>query len=352
MIEFTGERVIPGQVDADLWNEHIARYAFAARLAASKRVLDAGCGAGYGAAELAESAALVIGIDVSAEAIAHARANYARPNVAFLPASCAALPLKDGSIDLVAAFEVIEHLADWKRFLREIRRVLAPPGALVISTPNKEYYAESRRDTGPNPFHVHEFDSGEFLAELRQLFPCVITLTENHVEGIGFQEAGSAPDARLELARSRSEAGPAHDSAQVPHFLIAICALKPLPPPAPFFYVPSMANVLREREFHIERLGEWLKELRQEKQNLVEMFRVQKAELEKSNAWARGLDEKLAECARLLDRAEQTVIERTQWAQRLDRELLEARALLGSVRASRWVRLGRKVGLGPDLGKD
>ena len=38
----------PAQVDVDLLNEHLARYTFAARLARGKRVLDAGCGAGYG----------------------------------------------------------------------------------------------------------------------------------------------------------------------------------------------------------------------------------------------------------------------------------------------------------------
>ena len=56
LAEFTGERLIPGQVDVDLLNEHMARYTFAARLARGKRVLDAGCGAGYGSAELAEGA--------------------------------------------------------------------------------------------------------------------------------------------------------------------------------------------------------------------------------------------------------------------------------------------------------
>ena len=56
LAEFTGERVIPGQVDVDLLNEHLARYTFAARLARGKRVLDAGCGAGYGSAELAHAA--------------------------------------------------------------------------------------------------------------------------------------------------------------------------------------------------------------------------------------------------------------------------------------------------------
>jgi len=42
--EFTGERVIPGQVNDELWAEHVARYAFAARMASGRRVLDLGCG--------------------------------------------------------------------------------------------------------------------------------------------------------------------------------------------------------------------------------------------------------------------------------------------------------------------
>src|SRR5438874_10390113 len=86
LAEFTGERVIPGQVDADLLNEHLARYAFAARLSRRKQVLDAGCGAGYGAAELARTAAGVLGIDRSAEAIAFARAEYPAPNLRFAEA--------------------------------------------------------------------------------------------------------------------------------------------------------------------------------------------------------------------------------------------------------------------------
>jgi hypothetical protein len=44
LAEFTGERVIPDEVDVDLLNERMARYTFAARLARGKRVLDADCG--------------------------------------------------------------------------------------------------------------------------------------------------------------------------------------------------------------------------------------------------------------------------------------------------------------------
>src|SRR5215475_1602413 len=166
LAEFTGERVIPGQVDADLFNEHLARYAFASRLSRRKQVIDAGCGSGYGSAELARTAASVLGIDRSAEAIEFARAEYSAPNLRFVEGDCLALPTLAGTIDLVVAFEVIEHLEDWRGFLREVRRVLAPSGQFIVSTPNKLYYAESRRAAGPNPFHEHEFEFEEFRAEL------------------------------------------------------------------------------------------------------------------------------------------------------------------------------------------
>src|SRR5437667_6043826 len=113
LAEFTGERLIPGEVDVDLLNEHMARYTFAARLARGKRVLDAGCGAGYGSAALAEAAESVTGVDVAADAIDFARAHYQAENLAFEQASVMQLPLPDGGFDLVVAFEVIEHLEDW-----------------------------------------------------------------------------------------------------------------------------------------------------------------------------------------------------------------------------------------------
>src|SRR6185295_3649789 len=101
LAEFTGERVIPGQVDVDLLNEHVARYTFAARLARGKRVLDAGCGAGYGSAELAHAADSVTGLDRAPDALEFARANYNLPNLKFDEGGCEALPYADGSFDLV-----------------------------------------------------------------------------------------------------------------------------------------------------------------------------------------------------------------------------------------------------------
>ena len=129
MLEFTGERVVPGLVDANLLNEHVARYRFAARFAAGAVVLDAGCGSGYGSAELGKSAR-VVGIDFSAEAVKHAASTFGGPGTCFLQATCETLPFADGAFDLVVAFEVIEHLKKWRDLLDEARRVLRPATAL------------------------------------------------------------------------------------------------------------------------------------------------------------------------------------------------------------------------------
>jgi hypothetical protein len=55
-------------------------------------------------------------------------------------------------------------------------------------------------------------------------------------------------------------------------------------------------------------------------------------------------ERELAECVRLLETAEATVEERTLWAQRVE---AQRQVQLSLIRASRWLRLGRKFGLGP-----
>ena len=199
--EFTGERVIPDRVDRNLWNEHIARYAFASRLSRNRRVLDAGCGAGYGSAELAYAATTVTGIDISNDAIAFARDNFPKRNICWIQGSCTDLPFRNGSHDLVVAFEVIEHLTNWPRLIEEARRVLAPGGQFIVSTPNKSYYAESRRLSGPNPFHEHEFEYEEFREALLQVFPNVSLFLEDHTEGLLFKAVGSRGSAEVRYGR-------------------------------------------------------------------------------------------------------------------------------------------------------
>lgn len=411
MVEFTGERVVPGQVNADLWNEHFARYAFARRYAHAKRILDAGSGTGYGTAELAQTARWAVGVDLAPEAAAYAQATYPLPNLRFTAGSCAALPFADGSFDLVVAFEVIEHLRDYRAFLTETRRVLAPGGFLIVSTPNKKYYAESRAQTGPNPYHEHEFEPEEFVGELSSVFATVCLALQNRVESFAFYPPKSfwPVEAALESGR-----GSAEDS----HFLVALCSNGALPEPRSFVYVPRAVNILREREQHIELLEQqldrnkaWLEEARRERDQLLEMFRAQKVELDQRTGWAQQLNlqleesfqrtqdlqtelareqaaavemaaayesklreaeqenvakthwaldtearlmgevaertAQLGEASRLLEEAERTVEERTRWAQEVDARAAHLGAQLSLVRASRWIRLGNRLHVGP-----
>jgi len=165
---FTGERFTPESRGA-IWYEHWHRYCAVAEIARGRRVLDAACGEGYGSALLAREAAAVVGIDVGAEAIEHARSRYALPNLTYLRASVTALPLAPACIDLIVSFETIEHLAEQSQMLAEFRRVLAPDGVLVLSSPNRPVYNEA--GDVANEFHVRELDRDELKALLDVGFP-------------------------------------------------------------------------------------------------------------------------------------------------------------------------------------
>ena len=167
-LTFTGERFAP-EVTGAIWYEHWHRYCLVRPLARGLAVLDAACGEGYGSSLLAATAREVVGIDIAGDAVAHARARYAAPNLRYLQGSCTALPLADASIDLVVSFETIEHLPAQAEMLAEFRRVLSPSGVLVISSPNKPVY--SGAEPGGNEFHVRELTRNELAQLLDPAFP-------------------------------------------------------------------------------------------------------------------------------------------------------------------------------------
>src|SRR5262245_29945404 len=76
-----------------------------------------------------------------------------------------ALPFRSGSFDLACAFDVIEHVADDRSILRELRRVTRPDGTIVLSVP-----LDPRRWS---PFdelvgHVRRYESAELPVLLRE----------------------------------------------------------------------------------------------------------------------------------------------------------------------------------------
>ena len=165
----TGERTLPAVAEENYWfQRHVVAYRLAAARARNRRVLDAGCGEGYGLAMLAESGAVsVVGADLDATVIAHAENTYAArdPRIETVACELMSLPLSDDSIDLVVSFQVIEHLYDVPGYLASLARVTRPGGELLISTPNRLTFTPDS-DTPVNPFHVREFAPSELATEL------------------------------------------------------------------------------------------------------------------------------------------------------------------------------------------
>jgi protein-L-isoaspartate O-methyltransferase len=159
-LEFTDERFLPGMTGS-IEMEHHHRYQFVTGLVAGKRVLDIACGEGYGTAMLADTAAYVVGVDISSEVVGNAQHKYRPDGIGFCVADCSSIPLADGSFDIVVSFETLEHHDRHEEMLSEIKRVLRPDGVLVISTPDKSEYSDKRAYV--NPFHLKELYKHQFI---------------------------------------------------------------------------------------------------------------------------------------------------------------------------------------------
>jgi 2-polyprenyl-6-hydroxyphenyl methylase/3-demethylubiquinone-9 3-methyltransferase len=101
-----------------------------------KRVLDAGCGGGLVARELAAAGAEVVGVDRSLGSLGVAR-RAAGPHFGAAQGRLERLPFAAGSFDAVVAADVLEHLPDLPAAVAELSRVLAPGGSLVFDTVNR-----------------------------------------------------------------------------------------------------------------------------------------------------------------------------------------------------------------------
>lgn len=162
-ILFTGERLSPGSVlfGVDL-ARHRAAYAHAIQNGRGERLLDLGCGTGYGTAELADALAgamRVFGLDR-----VHPAQSSRRDNARYLRGDLHGIPLAAETFDTITSFQVIEHLEDPRPYLQAIARLLRKDGVAHISTPN---ILTSDR---VNPWHVHEYEAAELQGKLREHF--------------------------------------------------------------------------------------------------------------------------------------------------------------------------------------
>jgi O-antigen biosynthesis protein len=164
--EQSPERATPEEMAGRLMeSEHRGRYLWAAQLGAGETVLDAGCGAGYGTAILADAGARrAVGVDISPEAIEQASTSAGSSSVEFSLGDLQQLPFADATFGLAVCFEAIEHIEGQARAISELRRVLRPDGVLAISSPNRNVYPPG------NPHHTHEFTPDELEQALLKEF--------------------------------------------------------------------------------------------------------------------------------------------------------------------------------------
>lgn len=166
-MEETSERLAEGSRSGTaLWEIHMAAYRWAADHAAGARVLDYGCGTGYGARFLADRAEYVTGYDIDPGAVAHATKKFGGPGVEYISTTP-----PDASFDLAVSFQVIEHV-DPNDHLADLARVLRPGGKLLLTTPNRSVRLWSWQQPW-NRWHLTEYDRKSLMRLLSRHFSSV-----------------------------------------------------------------------------------------------------------------------------------------------------------------------------------
>jgi len=142
------------------------RYAWANRFCRGKKVLEIPCGMGWGTTLLTRARS-VVGVDISAEAVAEARTRYAKHNREFIVGSLQELDFKKETFEIVVCLEGIEHVGRdvGKCFIVEAHRVLKPGGLLLLSSPR-----HATREHSGNPYHIYEYKLRELIEIIEPYF--------------------------------------------------------------------------------------------------------------------------------------------------------------------------------------
>lgn len=142
----------------DVRADHRYRYEWAGQRLRGKKVLDAGCGIGYGSWILGEHDCDVMAVDIDPGAIETALKAYPHLNVSFSNQDITSCM---GEFDAVVCFEVLEHI-DCADFLAWRFRQIAD--RLLCSVPNElEYPFEQTKPLG----HLRHYTPGQFHDLLR-----------------------------------------------------------------------------------------------------------------------------------------------------------------------------------------
>jgi SAM-dependent methyltransferase len=174
LVKLTGKRpyaIHPKHLVEHPWHDWYVPY-----LSGAQRVLDMGTSNGAHLLQAAPHCRSIIGVDYDVAQLRIAGRGIRERGVGnariFAWDLTRRLPFADGAFDTVLFLDVIEHLVPRVAVLREIHRVLADDGQLLVSAPNSQTRWRARlRGAGlfaySDPDHKIEYAADEFLAELR-----------------------------------------------------------------------------------------------------------------------------------------------------------------------------------------
>lgn len=198
-MRITGERPVDGVTPDGLVALHTAGYREVESRIGAGRILDIGCGVGFGASLLSGPGREVFGVDYDLGAARMAAARRDRSLHVFC-GDGAMLGLRSQSFDWVCSSHIIEHFHEPERHVAEIARVLKPGGQAFIFTPNPPADLE-------NPFHVHLFSPEEFSSTLQAYFAEVWVgghdATQNVKDDFAARRAAAARLLRLDIFKLR-----------------------------------------------------------------------------------------------------------------------------------------------------
>lgn len=147
------------------WGEHIHRYQEAVkRIPKDSKILDIACGTGFGSNYLCDKNNIVVGGDLSFEAINYCKKKYNKNNLSFEIIDATSIPFQSNTFDAIVSFETIEHTVHFKKMLEEFKRIVKPTGVIIISTPNFEINSPNGLIT--NPYHTQEWNYEELVSLL------------------------------------------------------------------------------------------------------------------------------------------------------------------------------------------
>lgn len=248
-LPFTGERLTSGY-GGQTEIEHLHRYLLAREWCRDKDVLDVASGEGYGTALLAQVARRAVGVEIAPDVVEHASGAYKADSLSFVVGDARALPIPDASFDVVTSFETIEHFAEQRRFLDEVKRVLRPGGLLIVSTPDRDHYSPA--ESAANPFHVRELTQAEFETLLRSSFAEVSVMLQRPVFGSVLFPDGGGKGAPLCFERRGDRHFEGSLNLPRPQYVVAFASDKPVPPPPSVYIDTGRLGMARPAEAEAE----------------------------------------------------------------------------------------------------